>query len=268
MLREMSAAEARLRVVRHEEALGAPAARNAGVEAARGEIVGFLDDDCVYHPEKVQVQLGQLNQNHGVVYCQQIIEQIGGGWEVEGKEGAFTKPLEGFLSIGSSTLLLSKALFHRVGGFDEGLPRLQEGELLLRLSRETGFAFLPEILVQGVMVKGGITLTPGPLRAAADRIVARHSPFLSREDKSRLLFILGKFLLVDGLSADARRYMAEALGTNPASARAWAGLAASLLGPGPARIVRKFRRDKRTADTVESWAITPAGASSEPTDRG
>jgi len=267
LLEEMAGREPRLRVVRHEEGCGAPRARNAGAEAARGEIIGFLDDDCVYHPEKVQRQLRELSPHRGLAYCQQMIQQAGGGWEVEGTEGAGEKPLEGLLSIGTNTLLLEKKLFHRVGGFDEELPRLQDWELLLRLSRETGIAFIPEILVQGVMVKGGITLTPGPLKKAADRIVEQHAPYLSRKEKSLLLFILGKFLLVDGLSGDARSYMASSLRADLTSPRAWAGLAASFLGPGPARMVRRFRRDKRPSDSVERWAFTPADPHLEPTDR-
>jgi hypothetical protein len=263
LLEAMTRKEPRLRVIRHQESHGAPKARNAGVVAARGEVVGFLDDDCVYHPEKVQRQLRQLSPSRSVAYCQQVIRQVEGGWEVEGREGAGTKPLEGLLNIGTNTLLISKDIFLRVGGFDEELPRLQDWELLLRLSRVTGFAFIPEILVQGVMVRGGITLTPGPLKAAASRIVGQHSPHLTQKERSLLFFILGKFLLVDGLSGDARRLMASALKTNPASVRAWAGLAASLLGPGPARIVRRWGRDKRAADAVERWAINPVGPMDE-----
>ncbi len=47
----------RVRVLRHEVNKGAAAARNTGVEAAKGEIVAFLDSDDYWMPEKLQRQM-------------------------------------------------------------------------------------------------------------------------------------------------------------------------------------------------------------------
>ncbi len=267
ILREMAGGEPRLKVVRHPQARGAPASRNAGVREAGGEAIGFLDDDCVFHPEKVERQLRALTPDRGVVYCRQMIRQLGGEWEVEGKAGAGTRPVDGILNIGTNTILLARETFMEEGGFDEELPRLQDFDLLLRLSRRTGFSFLPQVLVRGVMVQGGITLTPGPLARAADLIMAKHTPHLSSRELSTLSYLLGKLLLVDGLQGPARRQMARAVRTNPASLRAWAGLAASLLGPGPARMVRGWRRERRRPEEVEGWPrhpLSPTGPGAEP----
>jgi glycosyltransferase involved in cell wall biosynthesis len=256
ILAQLAEEEPRLKLIRHEKSGGAPRARNAGAGAARGGIIAFLDDDCVFHPEKTERQLRLLAPDRGVVYCQQMIRQVGGGWEVEGAAGANEKPLEGLLSIGTNTLLLRRDLFEAAGGFDEDLPRLQDWELLLRLARRTSFAYAPEILVQGVMVSGGITLTPGPMARAAERIVERHSPHLDSQMRSLLHFILGKFLLVDGLTKEAQRFMASALRLKPWSLRNWAGLIVSFLGPKPARAIRGWRRQRPAEARVEPWAPT------------
>ncbi len=57
-------ADPRLTVVRQPRNLGAPAARNAGVRAARGEWVVFVEDDCRF-PEDFAVVLREEARAHG-----------------------------------------------------------------------------------------------------------------------------------------------------------------------------------------------------------
>jgi glycosyltransferase involved in cell wall biosynthesis len=45
--------DARLRLIRRDSNGGPPAARNTGIEAARGEYVAFLDDDDVWLPSRL-----------------------------------------------------------------------------------------------------------------------------------------------------------------------------------------------------------------------
>lgn len=52
----------RLRLIRHETNQGASAARNTGVQAARGTYVAFLDSDDDWTPDKLEKQLEALGQ--------------------------------------------------------------------------------------------------------------------------------------------------------------------------------------------------------------
>src|SRR3954464_14214558 len=45
--------DARIRVIRRDENGGPPAARNTGIDAARGTYVAFLDDDDVWLPTRL-----------------------------------------------------------------------------------------------------------------------------------------------------------------------------------------------------------------------
>lgn len=243
VLAALSSRDRRVRVVRQERRGGAPRARNTGVHHARGAAIAFLDDDCVWAPSKLERQIPLLDDGHGVVYTRQAIRD-GDHWIVEGRPSA-AAPLGSLLRtnyIGTPALLVRRALFNAVGGFDEALPRLQDWDLVLRLARHTRFAYVPDVLVRGVMVAGGISMTPGPLREAAERMIEHHARHLNLRQLAALHYGLGKFLLADGHTSVARSYFRRAVRLDPRSALNWAGVAASLLGPIPARLVRGWRR--------------------------
>ena len=55
-------ADPRVHVVRHDVPLGMTAARNRGIAAATGEWIAFLDDDDIWVPDKLVLQLQALRE--------------------------------------------------------------------------------------------------------------------------------------------------------------------------------------------------------------
>ena len=57
--------DARVRILRHPQNRGIGTARNTGVDAARAEVVAFLDQDDLWLPGRVEAQLGALRAHAG-----------------------------------------------------------------------------------------------------------------------------------------------------------------------------------------------------------
>ena len=97
-------------------------ARNLGIAQAKGEIIGFPDDDCWYEPETVaemRKAFAQGSSVDGVVGC--WVEQLaasGGATPAGSLSNAEWHRFQG-KGASSITLFFRRHLFERLGDFDE-----------------------------------------------------------------------------------------------------------------------------------------------------
>lgn len=245
-LSDIAASDARVRTLGTDRPQGASAARNLGASAARGSLLAFNDDDCVWEVDKLKVQRARMRSSGaGVVYCREAIRWPELGWVVNGRPDAerrgAVRSLVTANYIGTVGPLMERSVFLEAGGFDERLPRLQEWDLWLRMGLVTGFAFVDRVLVRGEAGPAGISASSESLTRAADIMLDKWSrePRISTRDLALLHYGMGKYLLADGSVAAARRAFRKGLRLDPTSPLSWVGLCGSLLTP------RQFNTLKR-----------------------
>lgn len=141
-----------LRVIRQPNR-GVSAARNAGIAAAAGDLIAFLDSDDIWLPEKLERQVAFFDAHPDALICQ--TEEI---WVRRGRRVnpaarhrkpsgmIFDKSLELCL-VSPSAVMVRRGLLDRVGVFDPSLPACEDYDLWLRVAHRFPIHLLADPLV-------------------------------------------------------------------------------------------------------------------------
>jgi glycosyltransferase involved in cell wall biosynthesis len=239
----------RLRYLRHRENKGGAAARNTGIEAAGGELIAFQDSDDAWLPEKLAKQVPLFQRREvGVVYTGLWVLKDGDKTyfpanTVAKREGDIHSELLKGSFIGTPTLCVRKECFKKAGAFDERLPRLQDWELLIRLSKHYTFGLVDEPLVLAYLGKDNISANSKALLAAQTMILEKHYDDFMGAGQGVLgkhLYEVGHLLCLQGKASLGREYIGRAL-KHSARPKYLAGFLLSLLGSGAYKTSARLR---------------------------
>jgi GT2 family glycosyltransferase len=134
--------------------IGGAAARNLGIERARGELVLFLDDDDEWLPAKVERFLDAFADDAVVVVASRYECRRGDSSKFVGFQRAGTLTLAELLSgniLGGCSFVGARlSALREVGGFDATLTSCQDYDLWLRLAlrHPDGVRYLSEPLAR------------------------------------------------------------------------------------------------------------------------
>ncbi|HSD46541.1 MAG TPA: glycosyltransferase family A protein [Pyrinomonadaceae bacterium] len=128
---------------------GVARARNNGIAAARGEFYAFLDQDDIWTPEKLRVQMEYLFDHPDVGYTlahQQYFLDDGATLPAWFRKELFSTVHTGW-ALG--TLVVRRTTFEEVGDFVTGYVAASDSDWFFRAkAKEIPMAVIPELLLR------------------------------------------------------------------------------------------------------------------------
>jgi glycosyltransferase involved in cell wall biosynthesis len=215
----------RLRLVVNERNRGPGGAKNAGVAAARGEYIAFLDSDDEWLPRKLERQLGTMSARDAppmsVTSC--WIELENGRRFVRrypSHRDSLTAIASGEMYNFGSTSMIRRSCFTEVGPIREDLTRFEDVEWMLRYSLHNEFIVLDDPL--SVITSGGppsratVADSTKIFAAASDSYLHAQSPKIRSLVAGSLLYENALAAWRGGSRAHAVRLLGEMLQSSPA----------------------------------------------------
>ncbi len=161
--------DSRIRYLYTEMNRGAAAARNFGMENAAEdtEYIAFEDSDDLWHKDKLEKQIKEMERHPESGFCyHKIAYDMGGGYQAilpderlpaEKKQGEIYAQLLFDNLVDCPSMLIRKDLLGRVGSFDEMLKALEDYDLALRLAKQAPVAFVNEVLLDSSYSTTGVS---------------------------------------------------------------------------------------------------------------
>lgn len=253
------AQDPRIRVLRNETSRRVAAARNRGIQAARAEWIAFLDDDDLWSPQKLRLQLERAAATGadfaytGAVRLREPDIVLGVDAAPSPLDFARQMLVTNVLPSGPSNVVARADLVRQLGGFDETLDFAADWDLWIRLGSRGSAAACPDLLVGYVEHGGNMSVSVGDAAIADFRyLVAKHR---SASDAAGARFDVARFMrgvayghLRAGRRLQAARtYLRGAVGGNVGNV---ARAAAAAVGGPPAR---RLSHDRGISPPEVEW---------------
>lgn len=255
---------------------GQPVARNAGIAAARGKYIAFVDADDLWLPAKLEKQIAYLESHPQVawIYSDAVVFDSTTGAPIchIGEkhvlcEGSVLDKLILSLFIASPTPVVRREVFEQTGLFDES-PSLRIGEdwnMWLRIAERYPVAVIREPLALVRVHSSNMTGTADPAvvfdskRRIVELAIARNTDHLAglrARCISGLAHDAGLRYLRFGRRSAARAMFREAIRNRTACFASYVGLAATIL---PSRLLTRLGAARRSKASLSPKVMRSGG---------
>ncbi|MBQ0016868.1 MAG: glycosyltransferase family 2 protein [Bacteroidales bacterium] len=159
-----SFSDSRIRYVQNQENLGGAGSRNVAIAMAKGEYIAFLDDDDIYLPDRLRVQVEAMQKNDwevcvmdGITYHYETGKFVSIKHQHLKQNMSNDELIRNHLLYhisGTNTFMFKTDFLRKIGGFDV-IPSCQEYVLMQKaLDAKPKFGYLPIILIKNFQHDG------------------------------------------------------------------------------------------------------------------
>ncbi|MBR6091472.1 MAG: glycosyltransferase family 2 protein [Bacteroidales bacterium] len=190
----------RVHYVQNEKNLGGAGSRNVAIDMAKGEYVAFLDDDDMYLPDRLKVQVEAMMANDW-----DVCVMDGATFKYETGEPVSERHQHLWAGMSNDDLIRSHLMYHisgtnsfmfrtefirKIGGFDI-VPSCQEYILMQKaLDAMPKFGYLPVTLIKNFQHEGD-QLSTGPKKLAGQKMLIENKKkyfhLLTRAERRQVL---------------------------------------------------------------------------------
>ena len=244
----------RLTYIRRPSAGGVSEARNEGIAHATGRWIGFLDDDDVWAPTKLERQLeaaaslGREWSYAGEVVVDPALRLLGGTPPADADEVMRTIGRHDSVPGGTSSVVASRETLREVGPFDPNLVVHEDWDMWLRLARVGPPAAVPHPCVAVTEHDGG-SWDAERMIAGLAIIARRHGVPV---DRARHLRWAGWRSALEGRKVEAVGYLLRAAASGDVGSLARAGVVAVV----PPTVLARRRRPPDPSDPYVAEALS------------
>lgn len=143
---------------------GPAVARNRGVRESSGEWVAFLDADDAWLPWSLSVEKKAISRNTDVaLFCGRRIEMYGeisppSETDIEKTRGILLEEFTGQNIVATSTVIMRRDVFIRLGGFDKTFRGPEDYDLWMRVAKEYSLVYIDVPLCRYRSVSGSLSM--------------------------------------------------------------------------------------------------------------
>ena len=254
----------RIKYTRNNISKGDAGARNVGVMSSNCTYIAFLDDDDEWLKNKLQMQIDILENcliDIAGVYTNIIeVDKASGKTLSIGIPGNTKDPFHGNC-IATSSLLLRRECFEKVGLFDENMPTSSDYDMWIRILKKFRFEYIDEPLVKYYVHGNRLSFDNDKVIRGVEILLKKHREILASNNKhySEIYLYLGIHYCYNGNINKGRRAYLKAIRLYPYELRSYFNLFLSLTG------VSNFKRLRKTKENIinflkEHWIRVNKGS--------